>query len=145
MKGDQVPVRIVIERPPGGVLFRVQRGRLELLEPSEQRPESLTFDFTLRVVVDSGQPNFLGDYAQGPKAARFVYVNSGTCAGQKDTCWSRRAKIPLGGISSAMVKRVLSDADARLEVHIAGTGRDGGPVCAMVRTAERAWQVVQNN
>jgi len=47
----------------------------------------LTFDFTVRHAdAPRGQPpRFLGEYTQGPPASRFVYVNSGTAAGQADT------------------------------------------------------------
>lgn len=43
----------------------------------------------------AGLPNSLGPFAQGPPAARFVYVDVGTYAGQKNTPWARRMKVPL--------------------------------------------------
>ena len=40
-------------------------------------------------------PNFAGPFVQGPAGERFVYINIGTYAGQLNTPWSRRLKIPL--------------------------------------------------
>ena len=56
--------------------------------------------------------NFLGPFTQGPPASRFVYVNSGTMAGENATPWTRRAKIPLAGITNAMVKKALAAPSA---------------------------------
>ena len=56
----------------------------------------MTFELEVRVGTRSdGQPNFLGPFAQGPPADRFVYINSGTLAGQAESEWTRRAKVPL--------------------------------------------------
>ena len=129
MKGE-LPLLVIVEHPPAGVLFRVQRGKSELLAPSESRKDALTFDFTIR--VEGEPPNFLGEFAQGPKAARFIYVNSGQYAGQRETPWARRAKLTLMGISAALVKRALNGKTKGLEVRIDGTANDGGPVCASV-------------
>ena len=86
--------------------------------------------------------NFLGPFTQGPPASRFVYVNSGTMAGESATPWTRRAKIPLAGITTAMVKRALAAPSARIEARIQGTARDGGPACATCRPIGSGWSVV---
>ena len=131
----EVPFRVVVRRPPAGVAFGIQRGRDEILRPVEEGPEALTFELSIRVVLQAGEgPNFLGEFAQGPKGARFVYLNSGKRAGQQSSGWDRRAKISLTEISSSMVKEVLKDG-ATLETIIEGVGRDGGPVCGSVRGA----------
>jgi hypothetical protein len=136
----QLPLRVVVERPPAGVAFRVQRGKWELLEPSPSASDSLSFDFTVRVVLAAGEPpNFLGEFAQGPRDSRFIYVNSGTSAGQHDSNWTRRAKLPLTKISAALVKRVLADPGSVLEARIEGVGRDGGPACATVPLLDGGW------
>ena len=69
-----------------------------------------------------------GPYVQGPPRQRFVYLDIGTYAGQADSCWSRRLKIPLDGIPAK-----LMGAGGVLEACVAGTGRDGGPNCATVK------------
>ena len=62
----------------------------------------------------------------------FVYVTSGKRAGQANTPWNRRAKIPLAGITASMIRSALRAPGARIETEIAGTGSDGGPACAAV-------------
>lgn len=103
----------------------------------------MVFDFTVR----AGRPDpvgplvFYGPFTQGPPKERFVYVNAGRQAGQGETCWDRRAKIPLKGITPALVVAALAKPNGTLEVRIAGRGRDSGPVCASVKLPPGAWQV----
>lgn len=111
-----VPVRIIVLQPLSGVTMQVQRAREELLPPSGTTEGSISFDFSVNVDLLTGTPNFLGPYAQGPKDARFVYVNSGTLAGQADSSWTRRAKISLMSITSQQVSEVLSSPGSRLEI-----------------------------
>ena len=78
-------LRIVVIRPPIGVEFAVQRGRSDLLAPVEVTPEATTFEFSVSVADSTvNPPRLTGEFAQGPPAARFVYVNSGTLAGQSE-------------------------------------------------------------
>ena len=89
---QELHVRIMVKRPLAGVLMMVQRGKDELLAPSSKSNDQLVFDLELTVDTTELKPNFLGKYAQGPKDARFVYVNSGTYADQH-SIWGRRAKM----------------------------------------------------
>ena len=127
-----LPLRIVVLDPPPGAHFAMQSGRKDLVPPVRSTSRELVFDFSVRVRDDrpDGHPNFLGPFAQGPRDARFVYINSGTYAGQTDTRWSRRAKIPLAGITWLLIDKA---GDGILEARIPGTGSDGGPTCATVR------------
>jgi hypothetical protein len=140
----ELPLRIVIVGPPPGVAIQMQRGRFELLAPSRNTSKALSFDFTIRL----GEPKtpstlrFLGEFAQGPVGARFVYVNSGTSAGDFASPWTRRAKVPLGGITPALARQVLARPGFVLEARIAGLARDGGPMCATVPLLEGGWRVV---
>ena len=128
-----VRARIIVVNPPAGVQWRLQEGRDELVPPSRIQDSEIYFEFTLRIGPPrGGQPNFLGAAAQGPADARFVYVKSGRRAGQLATLWDRRAKVPLRGISVAMIQGALADEATLLEARIAGTGKDGGPACATV-------------
>ena len=138
---QEVSLRIVVVNPPAGVRFAVQRGKDELLKPRSDKVGDLIFEFPIRVRNDGaeGSPNFLGPFAQGPRDARFVYVNSGTMAGEPASPWTRRAKIPLGGITWAMIKKMK--AGSVIEAKIAGTGRDGGPACATVPLLDRGWKL----
>lgn len=140
----EVPLRITLIEPPSGVRFRLQRGKAELAPPARESDDAISFDFTVRAAEGGadGAPRFLGPFTQGPPATRFVYVSSGTSAGQADSCWTRRAKVPLKGITWEMVERALSAPDAVLEARITGTSRDGGPVCASVPLLDGGWRIV---
>jgi hypothetical protein len=123
------------------VKFGLQRGRRDLDPPTSSSREAIAFEFAVRVGRrPDGTPNFLGPYAQGPPTARFVYVNSGTLAGQADSCWTRRAKIPLGGMTWQMIQDARR-TEGVVEAEIDGTGRDGGPACATV-PLRTPWRVV---
>jgi hypothetical protein len=126
---------------PAGVTLRMQRGRDELVEPSKVTNGVVTFDFEVRVGSrPGGLPNFLGEFTQGPPASRFVYVNSGQAARQLGTHWSRRAKIPLTGITQALIDKAIK-TNAVLVADYEGTGRDGGPTCASVRLDGDGWRL----
>ena len=137
----ELPLRITVVDPIPGVSLRLQSGRAELLEASSETASEVSFDFPVRVGPSQpdGRPTFLGPFAQGPPASRFVYINAGSQAGQSGTPWSRRAKIPLGGISAEQVSAALEKPGSFLEVRFPGRGRDGGPTCATVRLPAGAW------
>jgi hypothetical protein len=93
MPQSELRLRIVVINPPAGVAFAVQRGRSELLPPTQQTPTEISFEFSVRVAdPNGGEPNFLGPFAHGKVAERFVYVNSGRRAGYARSSWDRRAK-----------------------------------------------------
>jgi hypothetical protein len=133
-------LRITVEGPAPGARFQLQRGTGDLEPPIRVTRESITFEFPVRLGErPDGSPNFLGPFAQGPPAGRFVYVNSGTLAGQSDSCWTRRAKIPLTAITWREI-REAHDTGGVLETRIAGTSGDGGPACGTV-PLRTAWRV----
>jgi hypothetical protein len=137
----QLQLRVIVVAPPADVVFAVQRGRAGLLAPARMTPDSLVFEFAVTVADAAAQPvRLTGEFTQGPATARFVYVNSGTYAGEAGSCWSRRAKLPLAGIPSALVQSALQNT-AVIEARIAGTGRDGGPACASVPLLS-GWTIV---
>lgn len=118
----------------------VQRGKDELLPPSSKSADRLIFDLELTVDMTETRPNFLGKYAQGPKDARFVYVNSGTYADQH-SMWGRRAKISLMNITGEQIQTVVSKEGTILQTEFEGVGRDGGPTCASVKGIE--WKIAK--
>lgn len=136
----EIPFRITIANPLPGVTMKVQKGRGEFLEPATASGRDLLFEFDVRADLTGGAPNFLGPFAQGPKDARFIYVNSGKQAGQH-SCWDRRAKLSLMSISKKEVEAVLASPGARFETTIDGIGRDGGPVCAGIKGLE--WSIAR--
>lgn len=145
LKSD-LPLRLILVEPPGGVDFGIQHGRgsdyATLFVQQRERPE-MVFDFAVTVAPKgkNGPPAFQGPFVQGPTDNRFIYIDVGTCAGQKNTPWSRRMKVPLQAITWSQVEKVLSDPRSRLSAKIPGTGKDGGPTCATVRFAA-GWEIV---
>ena len=135
----EVPIRIVVSDPLAGVAMLVQDGKDKLLPPVEFSAAAHMFEFQISVDLSSGPPNFLGRFAQGPKDARFVYVNSGTYAGISHSCWGRRAKVSLMSITREQIEKAVS-GNAVIETRFPGVGKDGGPTCASVKGIE--WKVV---
>lgn len=141
MNQPELPLRIIVQHPPAGVAFAVQKGRDGLLAPSSATADALVFDLAVRVRDGAdGRPNFLGEFAQGTPADRFVYVNSGASAGQAGSPWQRRAKVKLDTITREMVDAALARG-AVLEARIEGTDRRGGPACATVPLLDGGWRL----
>ncbi|MFN2500390.1 MAG: DUF5990 family protein [Pyrinomonadaceae bacterium] len=134
----QLPIRIKVLRPPAGVSMMVQRGANELLAPVSSVSDELIFDFEISVDISESHPNFLGKYAQGPNKDRFIYVNSGTLAGQFGSVWTRRAKLSLMSITLEQIEQAINEQMC-LATKYEGTGRDAGPTCASVKGLE--WRV----
>jgi hypothetical protein len=133
----QLRLRIVLEKPPAGVDFGLQQGKgsnYQTVQIQRSGGQDLTFDFSVGVKPGKGStPAFTGPFAQGPPAERFVYLDIGSVAGQADTPWSRRLKIPLHGITWEVIESLAADPRSVLEARVPGTGRDGGPSCATVK------------
>jgi len=140
-------VILIVAAPPAGVHFAVQVGRDELLQPHASTGDGVSFAFTLQLgpALADGSFNFRGPCAQGTPADRFVYVNSGTYAGQPDTRWERRAKIKLAGIPRLLVEAAAGDPNGAVEARFLGTARDGGPVCATVPPDAITWRRVSRS
>jgi len=115
-----------------------------LLPPARATATMLSFEFTLRTgdPLDDGSPNFLGEYVQGPRGGRFVFLNSGSRGGDTRSCWDRRAKLSLQTITAAQLDQLASDPSLVLEGRVNGVGRDGGPVCATTPLIGGGWSVV---
>jgi hypothetical protein len=134
-------LRITIVEPPPGVTFCIQRGDTELVAPAMAAESPLSFDFTVSVREDAAVegPRLMGPFVKGPWNARFVYLNSGTLAGQAGSPWNRRTKVPLSGINAGLIEKAFSKPGALLEAQIGGTAADGGPACATVALLGRGW------
>ena len=145
---QELRLRIVLEKPPAGVDYGLQSGKgsdYETIQTQRSSGEDLQFEFEVRVKEGrrSGDPNFLGPFVQGPSGERFVYIDIGTYAGQIGTCWSRRLKIPLKGITAQTIASVTEDRNAVLETRVPGTGKDGGPSCATVKPFQ-GWRLARS-
>jgi len=141
----EVQLRIVLIAPPAGVDFGVQEGKgsdYKTILKQRSKDANLTFEFTVTIKDNRGDglPNFLGPLTQGPTTERFIYIDIGKAAGQSDSCWERRIKVPLGGISWNMIEKASTDPKLILEARLPGTGKDGGPSCATVKPTE-GWKL----
>jgi hypothetical protein len=142
MTSGELLVRITVQGPPPGVEWAIQLGRDDLLPPSK-RAVDLEFEVTLRVVDGpGGLPDLRGPAVQGPRNARFIYLNSGTRAGQASSRWDRRAKVSLEGLRSILKDETRAAPSVVCAAAIAGTGRDGGPACASVPLVGTGWRVL---
>jgi hypothetical protein len=140
----ELTFRVVLQTPPPGVEYAVQVGRgaaYETIRKQRSTGGDLCFEFGVGLSTRRpAAPDFRGPVVQGPRGQRFVYIDIGTFAGQADTCWSRRLKIPLAGITWMMLGEALADAQMVLETRVPGTGRDGSPSCATVKPFD-GWKV----
>jgi Family of unknown function (DUF5990) len=135
-------IRVRIEAPPPDVAWALQLGRTELLPPTRSS-KHLEFETTVRVVTGTnGELDFRGPAVQGPRGGRFIYLTSGTRAGQFGSPWDRRAKVSLEGLRPLFAQLRGGTADVVGVATIAGTGRDGGPACASVPLLGAGWSLV---
>ena len=129
--------KIVLETPPAGVDFGLQKGKgsnYEAVQKQLSNGGNLLFNFDISIkTVSDQQIIFVGPFVQGPPAGQFIYIDIGTYAGQKDSPWGRRLKIPLAGITTQMTAQLIADPELILEATVPGTGKDGGPNCATVK------------
>jgi len=88
-----------------------------------------------------GTPNFSGPFVQGKPGDRFLYVDIGKYAGQRNTTWARRMKVPLGHITWTLIEQAAKTGKA-IETRIPGTAKDGGPTAASTAKLQSAWALV---
>jgi hypothetical protein len=139
---DTVTLRVTIASPVPGVALALQRGRDALVAPVRSTRDAVTFEVTAEVRIrPNGAPVLAGSDVHGPPAARFLYITVGTRAGQPDSPWNRRAKVPLGGITAAQLTAARSTRDVVLAARIAGKAKDGGPACATVPLLDGGWRL----
>jgi hypothetical protein len=135
-------LRLILLAPPAGVDYGLQSGQgsgYETVQTQRSAGKDLRFEFSVEVKpaakggVKKTLPDFRGRVVQGPAGGRFVYIDIGTYAGQTNTPWSRRLKVPLTGITWAQVERASRGARTLLEARVPGTAKDGSPACASVK------------
>ena len=137
----QITLRLVLEKPTAGVDFGLQEGRgssYQVIQKQRSDGHDLSFEFNVTVkTARDGGPDFAGPIVQGSTGERFFYIDIGTYAGQTNTQWSRRLKVPLSGITWDMIK-----AQKVLIARIPGTSKDGAPSCAYEwrRRVDASWR-----
>jgi hypothetical protein len=120
-------LRVTLLNPPPGVLFSLQDRNNNLSQQTLSTGADITFEWEIELDA-AGRAK--GTFAMGPPAARFLYINSGTYAGQTATPYGRRAKLPLANLPAAAV----------LETEIHGRAKDGGPMAATVPLLNGGWR-----
>ena len=141
---ERTGASIVLESlRPEWIRFAERPGRIRDCPKQRSQTKDLYFEFTvgLKAGRTDATPDFSGSLVQGPAGERFVYLDIGTYAGQKDSCWSRRLKVPLSGITWDIIDR-MEKSRAVLETRVPGTGKDGGPNCATVKPFD-GWKLVR--
>lgn len=145
---DIITLRIVLENPTPGVDFGLQKGKgtnYETFQLQRSQGKNLVFEFTVKFKKsEQPLPVFLGPFTHGNPEDRFVYIDIGTFAAQKDSPWSRRLKIPLSGITFKMIDQLMADTALIIETSVAGTGKSGGPNCGTVKPFS-GWKLKQRN
>lgn len=125
-----ITLGIILKRPTPGVDFALQKGggrKYETVQKQRSYPNAdLKFDFAVTVRSDKdGDPDFFGPFVHGIRGDRYVYIDIGTYAGQTNTVWSRRLKVPLTCITWDLI-----NSGSTLVGKIPGTSKDGAPSCA---------------
>lgn len=142
----EITLRIILEKPTADVVFGIQEGsghNYVTLQKQKSQGEDLTFEFNIKLKSQTDElPVFVGPMAQGSPKERFVYIDIGTAAGQFDSIWSRRLKIPLKSINWELLREYEAAHPAVLEARVPGTGKDGSPNCASVKLAE-GWKLMK--
>jgi len=145
LMNDELRLRIALTDPPPGVDFGLQSGsgnKYETVQKQVSGKGDLLFWLSVKIKNDKeGNLDFAGPYVQGSKGERFIYIDIGTYAGNPESEWGRRLKIPLRDIPVSVIEKLRSNNKLILETRVPGMGKDGGPNCATVKPFE-GWHAV---
>ena len=131
----EIRMRLVVGNPVAGVVHSLQNKDNKPVDAKVSKAgAALIFEFPIRIAAG---PKFYGDQvrSEGPER-RFVYIAIGQQAGDKASCWSRRMKIDIHDIPQPLLDEAAKGKV--LEGTINGTGMDGSPACATIRS--RSWR-----
>ena len=139
----ELPLRIVVVDPVPGLAIGMQRGqagKAVLVPPTSRSSEAVIFEFAVTVdgCLPGGTPRLLGPFVQGPPIARFVYLPVGRHAGQTDSEWGGRVKVPLSGLGLEQIEALA--LGERLAARITGRSPKGGPALASMRLLPPGWR-----
>jgi hypothetical protein len=132
-------LRIVLQKPPAGILFGLQKGsgsNYETIQKQRSGMEDLYFDLEVELRGDKTKDAallFKSPSVQGKPGEKFIYIDIGIAAGDHLSSWSRRLKVPLTGITWEDIDALILNTGCYLETRVPGTAKDGGPNCATVK------------
>jgi hypothetical protein len=130
----QLRLIIQLQQPVRGVVYGLQKGKgidYETIQKHLSDGSDISFEFQVQLKPGKDQMlSLYGPFVHGTSDGRFVYIDIGTAAGQRDSVWSRRLKIPLAGIVEQIA---ASTDDCYFDTAIPGTGKDGTPCCGTVK------------
>jgi hypothetical protein len=143
----ELTLKIILQKPTPAVEYGIQKGKGTNYETvQKQLSDGTDLCFQIPVLLKfqkTDQLTFTGPFIQGPANDKFIYIDIGTYAGQKNTIWSRRLKIPLKGITKKMIESLSTTKT--LIVTVAGSGgKDGGPTCGTIKPFD-GWKTVSAN
>jgi hypothetical protein len=123
---DGMTLRLTIADPVSGVRYSLQDPKNTAVGARVATGGPVSFDVPVALRPDG---RLSGPFVrrQGP-TRRFVYIAIGQPAGDRGSCWTRRAKVDVHDIPAALLA-----SGAVLELVLPGRGKDGSPACATVR------------
>lgn len=134
-KADQpeVTFRITVLAPLKGVALCLQGKDGVNLDVRMPTGKDLVFDVPARIAEGKDGWRFLGDHVRAEgKTRRFFYIAIGQGAGQRDTQWSRRAKIDFPEATPALAAKAMAGGLV-MEAAMSGTDAKGEPACATIK------------
>jgi hypothetical protein len=140
----EITIEIVCTDLPGtqnsALMLGIQRDKA-VIEVASAASKQIVFKPTLRARRNAdGSVNFLGPFAQGPKAERFIYLNWTTTDKKAPTGSIGRIKLHLNHIKWAQVKKA-AEGNKAIKVELVLTGAKGSPMMASVRPNEAKWKL----
>jgi hypothetical protein len=140
-----IQLRIILESPTPGVDFALQKGKgsnYGMVQVQRSSGRNLVFEFNVGLRQDTARAAvFTGPFAQGNPQDRFVYLDIGSYAGQKDSAYGRRLKIPLT-VTQELIAGIHSREGSFLQAIVAGTDKSGAPACGTAKPFD-GWKLVK--
>ncbi len=129
----EVVFRLTVTDPVKGVALCLQGKDGVNVDLRMPTGHDLVFEVPARLGEGKGGWRFLGDHVRVEgKTRRFFYVAIGQGAGQKNTHWSRRAKIDFPDVTPAIVK-AAAKGGLVMDATMAGADKKGEPACATIK------------
>lgn len=124
----------------GPVHLGIQKDE-EMIEAAPADLKRIVFQPVLRVRRHSdGTPNFLGPFAHGPRAERFVYLVWAVVKSNASVTMVGRIKLHLNHLTWAHIEKAVTKKKP-IKVTLTLTNDKGKPVHASVRPDAAKWEL----